>query len=83
MRSILHGYKTMSFADKETGELIKGVNLYISHPDPEVIGSACQRIFVKESNYSNVLKIEPKNMVGKEIYISIGFNNKIVEIKAI
>lgn len=43
----LLGYKVVDFID-DGGKPVKGVNLFTSFPDDEVIGEACGKLFIRE-----------------------------------
>ncbi len=44
----LIGYRMSSFTAKDTGEVIRGYNLYLSGPEEKVEGLGCERVFVSE-----------------------------------
>lgn len=49
MKVTLIGFKSVDFTDEESGKEVQGISLYISFPDADVVGEACERQFVKKS----------------------------------
>lgn len=42
----LVGYKETKFTAQDTGEVIEGINLYLTGPQDYVEGVACERVFL-------------------------------------
>lgn len=42
------GYKQRKFTAKDTGEVIRGFNLYLTEEQTDVYGVACERVFLSE-----------------------------------
>lgn len=42
------GFRKSEFTAQDTGELIKGYNLYLAGPQDHVEGVACERVFLSE-----------------------------------
>lgn len=60
MNAKILGYKPVSF-QANSGETIKGISLYLSFPDEQVIGEMAERYFLRNvSNLSKELKIGDK-----------------------
>lgn len=50
----LIGVRPVSFPDKNTGEIVEGISLFIAYPDPDVIGLFTEKIFINLQRLKNL-----------------------------
>lgn len=85
MKVKLLGVRPVNFPDKDTGEMVEGLSLYIAFPDPDVYGLAGDKKFVSNSALER-LKVSSQALItvadsgGAEIDIDLNPRGKLSAI---
>lgn len=81
MKCLLLGYSKLDMT-ADDGKQITGTHMYIAHPQPNCTGNACRKIFINNTVYLDIVKIDVDKFVGKELNIDVDFNGKPSSIYA-
>lgn len=68
------GHSPVDFVSSD-GKPVKGINLYISFPDENVVGEKCERFFVKSS-----IEIPAQLKIGDMLEIEFDHKGKVRSI---
>jgi len=79
MKVKLVGYKELDFKSKE-GDQVKGTSIYVEYKDDDVVGLMADKKFIKNSE---VIEIDLKQFIGKDIDIELGLKGKVCCISAV
>lgn len=82
MKVTLIGFKTVDFTDEESGKRVNGISLYISFPDADTVGEACERQFVSSKilDDSGIKADDLEEFINGEINIEYNRKGKIGSI---
>lgn len=79
MKVTLIGFKTVDFTDEDSGKKVQGISLYISFPDADTVGEACERQFVNKSIFdaAGITSKMLEELINDEINIEYNRRGKI------
>ncbi len=79
MKVTLIGFKTVDFTDEDSGKKVQGISLYISFPDADTFGEACERQFVYKSIFdaAGITSKMLEELINDEINIEYNRRGKI------
>lgn len=78
----LIGFKTVDFTDEDSGKKVQGISLYISFPDADTVGEACERQFVSSTilDAYGIKAADLQEFINGEINIEYNRKGKIGSI---
>lgn len=79
MKVKLLGVKSVDFKDKESGEQIRGLKLFVAYPVQDVKGRECDSKFIRNEE---VLTIDPYQFIDKDIEMEIDMKGRILAVTA-
>lgn len=74
MKCTLHGFQQIDFLNRD-GQSIKGVNLYVSFPEENIMGQAVAKFFIKEN-----IPMPDNIKVGNEIELTFSRKGKVEKV---
>ena len=80
MKCTLLGFKSVSFTDSQSGELIEGVSVFVTYPESNTIGQCAEKVFFRKNVFEGFGLTAKKltEAIGCAVDLEYGPKNKVV-----